>query len=118
MNLWDKVKKDIRKGVKEGVQFVKEGAVIVKEKAGQLTDEGKKKVKALELKAKVYREMADLGGKVYALSGAARNPLQNAGVKDVIGRVKKMEFQIAKLEGASAAKSSKKKAAKKKAKKR
>ncbi|OGW18725.1 MAG: hypothetical protein A2072_06790 [Nitrospirae bacterium GWC1_57_7] len=116
MNLWDKVKKDVQKGLKEGMEYVKAGAGVVKKKAGQLSDEGQKRLKALELKARVYREMADLGGKVYHLSGSKENPLQNAGVKDVIGKVSKMEAQIARLEGATGKKAAKKKA-KKKAKK-
>lgn len=117
MNLWDKVKKDVQKGIKEGMDYVKSGAKVVQKKAGKLTDEGKKRLKVLELKAKVYREMADLGGKVYHLSGSKGNPLQNAGVKGVISKVKNMESQIARLEGAVGKKAAKKKA-KKKAKKR
>jgi len=111
MNLWDKVKKDVQKGLKEGMEYVKTGAGVVQKKAGELSDEGRRR-----LKARVYREMADLGGKVYHLSGSKENPLQNAGVKDVIGKVSKMEAQIARLEGATGKKAAKKKA-KKKAKK-
>jgi len=40
MNLWDKVKKDVQKGLKEGMEYVKTGAGVVQKKAGELSDEG------------------------------------------------------------------------------
>ena len=45
MDFWENVKKDLQKGVKEGLDFLKEGAAIVKVKADELTDEGKKRYK-------------------------------------------------------------------------
>ena len=99
MNFWEKVKGDLQKGIKEGIDFVKEGAAIVKVKAEELTEEGKKRLKILELKAKVQREIAELGGMVYDLSSKVKNPMLEKKVKAVVVRVRKLETQIAKLEG-------------------
>jgi peptidoglycan hydrolase CwlO-like protein len=99
MDFWERVKKDLQRGIKDGIGIVKEGVTIVKAKAGELTEEGKKRLKIFELKTKVQREISELGGKVYDLSSKAKNPLFDRKVKAVIARIKKLEAQIAKLEG-------------------
>lgn len=99
MSFWEKVKKDLEKGIKEGISFVKEGAVVVMEKAEELTEEGKRLYRVFELKTKVQKEIAELGGKVYDLSSKRKNPLVDAKVKANIARIKKLEGQIKKLEG-------------------
>ena len=99
MDFWESVKKDLEKGVKEGLDFLKEGAAIVKVKADELTDEGKKRYKIYELKAKVQGEIEDLGGRVYDLSSKNKNPMQDQRVKAIMTRIKKFETRIAKLEG-------------------
>lgn len=104
MNFWDKVKKDLQKGLKEGVDYLKEGAAVVKVKAEELTDEGKKRYKIYDLKTKVQREISDLGGKVYDLSSKNKNPMLDKRVKAIMNRVKKFETRIAKLEGKQAKK--------------
>ena len=112
MSFWDKVKKDIQKGLKEGMAFVKEGATVVMEKAEELTEEGKKRYNIFELKTKVQKEITELGGKVYDLSSKKKNPLLDNKVKANISRIKKLEVKIDKLEGV------RKKAATKKSRKR
>lgn len=116
MNFWEKVKKDLQKGIKEGIDWgkiktelqkgikegivvVKEGAAVVKEKAEELTEEGKRRYKIFELKRKVHEWMTELGGKVYGLSPKAENPMRDTTVKLIINRIKKLEAQITKLEG-------------------
>ncbi len=99
MSFWDKVKKDLQKGIREGVTVVKEGAVVVKQKAGELTEEGKKRYKAFGLKSKVQKEIAELGGKIYDLREKAKNPLLDSTVKTIISKVGKLEAQIETLEG-------------------
>lgn len=99
MNFWDMIKKDLQKGWKEGMAVVKEGATFVQKKAGELTDEGKKQYRIFELKAKVQREVTELGGKVYDASKKMKNPMIDAGVKAIMGRLIKLEDQIAGLEG-------------------
>lgn len=99
MNFWEKVKKDIQKGVKEGIGIVKEGAIAVKVKAGELTEEGKRRYKIFELKTKVQRELSELGGRVYDLSSKVKNPMLDKKVKAIVARVKKLEARVTKLEG-------------------
>lgn len=99
MSFWDNVKKDIQKGFKEGMAFVKEGATVVMEKAEELTEEGKKRYKIFELKTKVQKEITELGGKVYDLSSKRKNPLLDSKVKANISRIRKLELKIDKLEG-------------------
>lgn len=99
MNFWEYVKKDLQKGLREGIDYLKEGAAIVKVKAEELTDEGKKRYKIYELKTKVQKEISDLGGKVYDMSFKEKNPMQDKRVKAIIARIKKFETRIAGLEG-------------------
>jgi hypothetical protein len=99
MGFWENVKEDLQKGLKEGMDFVREGATIVKVKAEELTEEGKKRIKVFDLKTKVQREISELGGKVYDLSKKMKNPMLDSKVKAGIARIKKLEVQIAKIEG-------------------
>ncbi len=99
MDFWDKVKADIQKGLKEGAAIVRQGVTVVKEKAEELTDEGKKRLRILDLKMKVQGEVSELGGKIYDLSSRVKNPMLDKKVKAVISKIKKLETQIAKLEG-------------------
>ncbi len=111
MAFWEKVKKDLQKGWKEGFEAFKEGAIVVRKKAEILTEEGKRRYNIYEIKTKVQKEISDLGGKVYELSSKGGNPLLDKQVKTIITRVQKYEVQIEKLE-AKAKVPSKKKAAK------
>jgi len=118
MDFWEKIKSDIQKGIREGIGIVKEGAIVVRTKAEELTEEGKKRLKVFELKTKVQRDLSELGGKVYALSAKGKNPLLDSKVKAVITRVKKAEARIVTLEGkkAAPAKTAKKRSTKAKSK--
>ena len=114
MDFWEKIKSDIQKGIREGIGIVKEGAIVVRTKAEELTEEGKKRLKVFELKTKVQRDLSELGGKVYALSVKGKNPLLDSKIKAVIARVKKAEARIVTLEGkkASSGKTAKKRTVK------
>ncbi len=119
MGLWDRVKKDAKKGVDEGVAAVRKGAAVAVEKAEELAEEGKRRYKIFELKQKVQSNFTELGGKVYDLaSKGAKSPLLDARVKAAIAGIKKLEVQIVKLEKVSSKKSSKKGARKSKPKRK
>ena len=107
MNFWTKVRDDLQKGVGEGLAIVKEGASVVKKKAEELTDEGKRRYQLYELKAKVHKEISELGGTVYDLSEKVKNPMLNKKVKAIKAGIKKLEIQIQKLEGKPESKPSK-----------
>jgi hypothetical protein len=109
---WDKLKADLEKGLQQGLVAVKKGAMVAKKKAEELTVEGKRQYKILSLKAKAHKGISDLGARVYAIMGTtAKNPAQDAKVKELAAQIKKMEIEIALLEQLP------KKAAKKKTKK-
>ena len=97
MSLWEKVKKDMQKTIRESQKGIREGLTAVKKKTGVLTEEGKRRYKLFDLKSKVQKEMAELGGRVYSLEG--KNPMPDAKVKAIMAKVKKLEAQIEKLEG-------------------
>jgi hypothetical protein len=99
MDFWEKVKRDFQKGIKEGIGIVSEGVTVVKQKADELTEEGKRRLKLFELQTKVQKETAELGGKVYSLSSKLKNPMLDSKVKAVVSRLKKLETEMAKLEG-------------------
>lgn len=107
MSFWEKVKKDVPKSFREGVE-------VIKLKAGQLTTEGRRQLKLFDLKNRVHKEMADLGGAVYTSKNA--NPMTDAKVKKILDKIKKLESDINKLEKPK--KPAKKKTAKKKSAKR
>jgi hypothetical protein len=107
MGFWDDVSKDLQKSWKEGIAAVRVGATAVRVKAEELTEEGKRRYRIYELKTKVEKEISDLGGRVYDLSRSRKNPLLDTRVKAVIGRIRKLEDGLTKLEGKPAEKPSK-----------
>jgi hypothetical protein len=98
---WDAIKKDLQQGLEKGMAAMKKGAIVVQAKAEELTEEGKRQYKILTLKAKIHEAITDLGAKAYAImSGTkSKNPALDAGVKDIMARIKDLEAQIAILEG-------------------
>lgn len=50
MDFWEKIKNDIRKGIKEGIGMVKEGVTVVKAKAEELSEEGEAKAQNFRAK--------------------------------------------------------------------
>ena len=98
MEFWEKIRKDVRKGFQDGLAVIREGAVAVKEKAEELTEEGKRQYQLFELKTKVQKEVTELGGKVYGLICAEKDPVADSKVKASVSKIKKLETRIAKLE--------------------
>lgn len=98
---WDSIKKDLQKGWKEGVIAIKEGVVVVKKKAGQMTDEGKRQYEVLTLKTKIQKAIHDLGKRVYVLMSSpqtAKNAASDDKVKSIVVQIRKFERQIADTE--------------------
>ena len=98
---WDMIKKDLQQGLEKGMAAMKKGAIVVQKKAEYLTEEGKRQYKVLTLKARIHEAITDLGAKAYAImSGTkSKNLALDAGVKDIMARIKDLETQIAILEG-------------------
>ena len=97
--LFDKIKKDVRKGFEEGIAVVKEGANVVSEKMGELTTEGKRQYKMFDLKAKIQSQMTELGGRAYDVLDSKKSPAADGRVKTVYVKIKKLEEQLRKIEG-------------------
>lgn len=102
MSFWSKVRKDLEKGIDDGIAFVKEGAAAVLKRAEVLTEEGKKRYAVYDLKTKVRKEISELGGQIYDLSSKRRNPLLDSKVKETVSRLRRLEAEILELEGRQA----------------
>jgi hypothetical protein len=99
MGFWDSLKKDIKKGVDEGLEAFKEGTEAIKHKAGSVTEDIKKKVKSFELKQKIQVQLTELGGRVYEVaSDKRRNPMKDKQVTKIVNTISKIESQIAQIE--------------------
>lgn len=97
--LFDKIKKDVKKGIEEGIAVVKEGASAVSGKMGELTAEGKRQYKMYDLQSKIQKQMTALGGRVYDVLEDKKNPAADSRVKAAYDKIKNLEAQLAKLEG-------------------
>jgi hypothetical protein len=107
----NKLRKDIEEGIKQGIVIVEKGVALVKVKAGELTEEGKKQYRMYELKTKMQKEVSVLGAKVCQLSAAGAIKPVHEDVRKIIARIDKLQTSLAKLAPVAA----KKPAAKKKA---
>ncbi len=68
---------------------------------GQFAEEGKRQYKAFTLKVRIHQAITDLGAKAYIImSGSkAKNPALDAGVKDIMARIRDLKAQLVILEG-------------------
>jgi len=98
MEFWDEVKKDMQKGINEGVSLMKTGASLASRKFGQLTDEGKRWYKAFDLKSKVHAEVAELGARIYSLSKDGKMEIEDSKAKAIIKKIASLETRIEKIE--------------------
>lgn len=97
--LFDRIKRDVKKGIEEGIAAVREGATVVSEKMGDLTAEGKRQYKMFDLKSKIQSQMTELGGRAYDLLDSKKSPAADSKIKAVFMKIKKLEEQLCKLEG-------------------
>ena len=95
----NKLRKDIEEGIRQGIVYVEKGVALVKEKAEELTDEGKKQYRMYELKTKMQNDIASLGSKVYSLTAAGSVKPVHADVQKLISRIARAESDLAKIEG-------------------
>ncbi len=79
---------------------LKKGAMVVRKRAGELTEEEDYQYKLFALKAKVHNSISDLGARVYTLvaTQGGINPALDATVRDIIAQVKRYEAEISILE--------------------
>ena len=116
--LFDKIKKDVKKGFEEGFAAVVQGASVVSAKMSELTAEGKRQYKMLALQLKIQTQMTELGGRTYDVLNKKQSPEMDRKIKAVFVKIKKLEAQLHKLEAGKKTKTAApKKPAKKTAKK-
>ena len=116
--LFDKIKKDVKKGFKEGIAAVVQGASVVSAKMSELTAEGKRQYKMLALQLKIQTQMTELGGRTYDVLNKKQSPETDRKIKAVFVKIKKLEAQLHKLEaGKNTKTAARKKPVKKTAKK-
>jgi hypothetical protein len=96
--LFDKIKKDVKKGFEEGFAAVVQGASVVSAKMSELTAEGKRQYKMVDLKAKIQSQMTELGGRTYDVLNKRQSPETDRKIKAVFVKIKKLEAQLHKLE--------------------
>jgi hypothetical protein len=119
MTFWDSIKKDIKKGIDEGIHVMKEGTATVIERAEALAEEGKKKIKVFEIKQKIQVQLTELGGKVHdLLEKNAKSPTAHPSVKNILKKIENLKEQLKKVEVKVKTKAKKKTAKKKTAKKK
>ena len=99
MSFWEKIKKDVQKGIGESIVLVKESAAVVQKKAEELSEEGKKRYKLYEVQTKVQKEMTRFGQKVYDLSTEGKDPMLDSKVKAMKAGIAKLQDEISELEG-------------------
>lgn len=98
MSFWQKVQKDLEKEIKAGLAFFREGTAVMKKKAKEVSSEGKRHIRMLELKTKVQDLMAGLGGRVYDLSLKKEDAMKDKKVISLLSQIRRLETQISKLE--------------------
>ncbi len=103
-SLFDKIKKDVKKGIEDGIAVVKEGANVVSGKMGEITAEGKRQYRMFDLRAKIQSQMTVLGGWAYDVLDNRKSPAADGKVKTIYVKIKKLEEQLRRLEGGKATK--------------
>jgi len=95
---WNKMKSDISRGLKEGLDKVMEGAETVAKKTGEVSAEGQKKVKIFNLKRKIQGYMEDLGVAIYNAEVMTPGSVTDETAKEVIERIKAANDKLKDLE--------------------
>lgn len=113
MGFWDRIKKDIKKSLDEGIHVVKEGTSTVLGRAESLAEEGKKRIRTFELKQKIQAQFTELGGQLYDLiEKNIKSPLTHQSIRSILKKIDSLKEQISRLEEKTK-KPAKKKAVKK-----
>ncbi len=96
--LLDKIKKDVKKGWAQGIAAVMQGANVVSVKMNELSEEGKKQYKMFGLHVKIKDQMNELGGIAYTALENGKSLDEDKKIKAAFNKIKKLEWQLRKLE--------------------
>lgn len=97
--LLDKIKKDVKKGWAEGIAAVMQGANVVSLKMNELSEEGKRQYRMFNLHVQIKDQINELGGLAYTVLENGKSLDENKKMKAVYKKIKKLEWQLGKLEG-------------------
>ena len=97
--LFSKIKKDVKKGLEEGIAAVMQGANVVSLKMNELSEEGKKQYKMFNLHVQIKDQMNEMGVMAYAALENGKSLDEDKKIKAVYKKIKKLEWQLSKFEG-------------------
>ena len=97
--LFDKIKKDVKKGFEEGFAAVKQGANVVSVKMNELSAEGKRQYKIFNLNLKIQDQINELGGITYTVLDSRKSLDEDKKIKAAFAKIKKLEWQLNKIGG-------------------
>ena len=114
--IFDKISKNLKKGMEEGIAVLKEGANVVSVKMNELSAEGKRQYKIFNLNLKIQDQINELGGMTYTVLESGKSLDENKKIKAAFAKIKKLEWQLIKIGGKKIKTAAPKKPAKKTAK--
>lgn len=85
--------------MEEGLAVLKEGANVVSVRMNELSDEGKRQYKMLNLTLKIQDRIKELGDMTYAALDGMKSVDEDKKIKAAFAKIKKLEWQLSKLEG-------------------
>jgi len=95
--IFDKIKKDFKKGWDEGIAAVIQGANVLSVKMNELSAEGKKQYKMFNLHVKIKDQINELGDIVYAVLESGKDLDDDKKIKTAYNKIKKLQWQLSKL---------------------
>ena len=98
-SLFDKIRKDLKKGIEGGITVLKKRANDVSVKMNELSAEGKRQYEIFNLNLKIQDQMKELGGITYAVLDSRKSLDEDKKIKAAFARIKKLEWQLSKIEG-------------------
>jgi len=97
--LFGKIKKDVKKGLEEGIAAVMQGANVVSLKMNELSEEGKRQYKMFNLHVQIRDQMNELGGIAYSALENGKSLDEDKKIKAIYKKIKKLEWQLSKFDG-------------------
>lgn len=98
-NIFGKIKKDLKKGLDEGIAAVMQGANVLSVKMNELSDEGKKQYKMFNIYVKIKDQKNELGEIVHAALASGKSLDADKKIKTAYNKIRKLEWQLNKLDG-------------------
>ena len=96
---WKNIKEDIAKGLREGLESVKDGAGTIAKKAEELSSEGQKKVRVFNLKRRIQDDMEELGVLLYNTDKAEPGTIVSQAAREIVEKIDRKFAELKDLEG-------------------